>query len=175
CAHNLSGRTTRTVWFLRLGQDRVRKRKQQSVMQKPIQRTPSSAFSFISALRGVFLLIFLIGLQSTAHAAKIVYVQNLAQRDTVNLINILKAQGHDVTVWNTATSGNVSSADTYASQGYQLLIVDEVISSGAIGASFSNSPIPVINWEGFLYSDGRTAFNVSSGTVGGTFPDAAAA
>ena len=33
----------------------------------------------------------------------------------------------------------------------------------------------MINWEGFLYSDGRTAFNVSSGTVGGTFPDAAAA
>jgi Bacterial Ig domain len=144
-------------------------------MQKPIQRIPLSLPRFINALRCVFLILLIAGLQTTVHAAKILYVQNLTQRDTVKLINILKAQGHDVTVWTTASAGNVSTADTYASQGFQLLIVDESIGSGSVGASFSNSPIPVINWEGFLYSDGRSPYNISSGTVGGTFNDAASA
>src|SRR5262245_25881261 len=101
-------------------------------MQKQTNRILSSQLCFMNTLRCVFLVLLLIGLESAAHAAKILYVQNLTQRDTVKLINILKAQGHDVTVWTTSSAGNVSSADTYASQGYQLLIVDEAISSGSV-------------------------------------------
>ena len=116
-----------------------------------------------------------VGLQTTAQAAKVLFVTTGAQRDTVKFINILKAQGHDLTVWNTQTSGNAMTAAAYAAEGYQLLIVDEVISSGAVGASFRNSPIPVINWEGYLYSGNRSAFNPDTGLSGGNYNTAAEA
>src|SRR4029079_10974108 len=96
-------------------------------------------------LAWLLLAVPLAGFQFTAHAAKILYVQDFARRDTVKLINILKAQGHDLTVWTVAANGNALTAQQYADQGYQLLIVDEVVSSGAVGASFLKSPIPVIN------------------------------
>jgi hypothetical protein len=60
----------------------------------------------------------------------------------------------------------------YAAQGYELLVVDEVIGSGAVGDRFRNSPIPVINWEGFLYSNGRSSFNEGANLTGGTFSNA---
>lgn len=91
------------------------------------------------------------------------------------MINILKAQGHDVTVWTTSVDGNVSSAATYAGQGYELLIVDEIISSGAVGASFRGSPIPVVNWEAYIYNGSRSAFNADSGLVGGNLDAVTAA
>jgi hypothetical protein len=117
----------------------------------------------------------LAGLLPAAHAAKVLYVQDYSRRDTVKLINILRAQGHDVTVWTIAVNGNALTAQEYANQGYQLLLVDEVISSGAVGSNFRNSPIPVINWEGFLYSNGRSSFNAGAGLTGGTYTNAATA
>jgi hypothetical protein len=48
-----------------------------------------------------------------------------------------------------------------------LLIVDEVINSGAVANRFTNSPIPVINWEGFLYNNGRSLFNAGASLAGG--------
>ena len=80
-----------------------------------------------------------------------------------------------MTVWTVAVNGNTLTAQDYANQGYQLLIVDEVVGSGNVGAAFRDSPIPVINWEGFLYSNGRSSFNAGAGLTGGTYADAAAA
>src|SRR6185503_9083384 len=118
---------------------------------------------------------FVIAVPPMAEAAKVLYVQDFSRRDTVKLINILRAQGHDLTVWTVAVNGNTLSAQDYANQGYQLLIVDEVVGSANVGAAFKDSPIPVINWEGFLYSDGRSSFNAGTGLSGGTFVDAATA
>ena len=114
----------------------------------------------------------LVGSAPTMQAAKVLFVTTGAQRDTVKLENLLQAQGHDLTIHNTTVSGNALTATEYAGQGYELLIVDEVIGSGAVGDRFRNSPIPVINWEGFLYSNGRSLFNAGAGLTGGTFSNA---
>jgi hypothetical protein len=139
-------------------------------MQNRIQTLPSGR-----ALVWMLLAGFLMAFGPAVQAAKILYVQDFSRRDTVKLINLLRAQGHDLTVWTVAVSGNVLTAQDYANQGYQLLIVDEVVGSGNVGAAFKDSPIPVINWEGFLYSDGRSSFNAGAGLSGGTFTDAATA
>ncbi|MCS7090207.1 MAG: Ig-like domain-containing protein [Verrucomicrobiota bacterium] len=111
-----------------------------------------------------------------AAAAKIAYIHDgQNKRDTLKLIRILRAQGHDVTVIPTPPAANVLTAEQFAAQGYQLLIADENISSGNVGNKFRNSPIPVITWEGFLYSGDRSAFNADSGLVGGTYGSAAEA
>lgn len=123
----------------------------------------------------IFVLACLLAFPLASQAAKVLYVQNGFPDSAVRMINILRAQGHDVTVWTIASDGNTSTADTYASQGYQLLIVDEIVGSGNVGSSFRGSPIPVINWEGFLYSDGRSAFNAGTGLTGGTYADGATA
>jgi hypothetical protein len=119
---------------------------------------------------GLFAL--LVGLAPTTQAAKVLFVTTGALRDTVKLENILQAQGHDLTIHDTAVSGNAVTAAEYAGQGYELLIVDEVIGSGAVADRFRNSPIPVINLEGFLYSNGRSSFNAGTGLTGGTFSNA---
>lgn len=112
----------------------------------------------------------------TTRAAKIAYIHDgQNKRDTVKLIRILRAQGHELTVIATPPAANVLTADQYAAQGYQLLIVDENISSGNVGNKFRNSPVPVITWEGFLYSGDRSALNADSGLVGGTYNTAAEA
>lgn len=109
-------------------------------------------------------------------AAKIVYIHDgQNKRDTVKLIRILRAQGHEVTVVATPPAAHVLTGEQYAAQGYQLVIVDENISSANVGNKLRNSPIPVINWEGFLYSGDRSAFNADSGLVGGTYGSAAEA
>jgi len=144
-------------------------------MQNLLLAVASSTALVKRLLCWTILAVLFASFQTTVHAARVLYVQNLSQRDTTKLINILRAQGHDVTVWTTAVNGNALTAQAYADQGYQLLIVDEVISSGAVGSSFVNSPIPVINWEGFLYNNGLNLFNAGSGLSGGTFADAATA
>lgn len=113
-----------------------------------------------------------VGFAPTTQAAKVLFVTTGAQRDTVKLENLLQAQGHDLTIHNTAVSGNALTATDYAGQGFELLIVDEVIGSGAVGNRFRDSPIPVINFEGFLYSNGRSLFNAGAGLTGGTFSNA---
>jgi hypothetical protein len=115
----------------------------------------------------------LVVLAPTTQAAKVLFVTTGSLRDTVKLENILQAQGHNLTIHDTAVSGNALNAVDYAGLGYELLIVDEVIGSGAVGNRFRNSPIPVINWEGFLYSNGRSLFNAGAGLTGGTFSNAA--
>jgi hypothetical protein len=100
---------------------------------------------------------------SSVFAEKVVFITTGAQRDTVKLLNILRAQGHEVTNWNTTVSGNSLTASNYAAQGYQLLVVDEVISSGAVANRFKYSPIPVINMEAFIYGASRSAFNLVTG------------
>lgn len=110
----------------------------------------------------------------TAPAAKIAYVHDgQNKRDTVKFIKILQAQGHDVTVIATPPAANVLTAAEFAAQGYQLLIADENISSGNVGNKWRNPPIPVITWEGFLYSGNRSALNADSGLTGGTYNTAA--
>jgi hypothetical protein len=42
-------------------------------------------------------------------AAKVLFVTLGAQRDTVKFINILKAQGHELRVWNTAANADGNS------------------------------------------------------------------
>ncbi|MGA4579704.1 Ig-like domain-containing protein [Limisphaera sp. VF-2] len=111
-----------------------------------------------------------------AHAAKIAYIHDgQNKRDTLKLIKILQAQGHEVTVIATPPAANVLTAEQFAAQGYQLLIADENISSGNVGNKFRNSPIPVITWEGFLYSGNRSSFNADTGLNGGTYGSAAEA
>lgn len=117
----------------------------------------------------------LIGMQSAAQAAKVLFVQANNLRDTTKLINILQAQGHDLTVHDTGTDGNALTATEYQAMGYELLLVDEVISSGTVGDRFRDSPIPVINWEGYLYNGARSSFNDDSGVTGGNYADAAEA
>ncbi|HEX5220795.1 MAG TPA: Ig-like domain-containing protein, partial [Verrucomicrobiae bacterium] len=114
----------------------------------------------------------LVVISPAAQAAKVLFVTTGAQRDTVKLENILQAQEHALTIHDTTVSGNALTAAEYAAQGYELLIVDEVISSGAVGDRFRNSPVPVINMEGFLYSNGRSLFNAGTGLTGGTFSNA---
>jgi hypothetical protein len=128
--------------------------------------SPASQF-----VRWVFILACILAFPLASQAAKVLYVQNGFLPSAVKMISILKAQGHDVTVWTISADGNTSSAATYASQGYQLLIVDEIVGSGNVGASFRGSPIPVINWEGFLYSGNRSEFNADAGLTGGTYAD----
>lgn len=115
----------------------------------------------------------LVVLAPRTQAAKVLFVTTGAQRDTVKLENILQAQGHDLTIHDTVVSGNALTAAEYAGQGYELLIVDEVIGSGAVGDRFRTSTVPVINLEGFLYSNGRSSFNAGAGLTGGTFSNAA--
>ncbi|HVR35304.1 MAG TPA: Ig-like domain-containing protein [Methylomirabilota bacterium] len=114
-------------------------------------------------------------LQTSVEAAKVAYIQRNLQRDTVKVINILQAQGHEVTVISDVVAADILTAQEFANQGYELLIVDEVINSGSVGNKFRNSPIPVINWEGYLYSGNRSAFNADTGLAGTNYPDAAAA
>ena len=84
---------------------------------------------------------FLAGMVPLLHAQKVIYVERYNQRDTEKNINILRAEGYDVTVVDTDVD-TVQTAADYAAQGYDLLICDEVISSGAVGALWRNSPIP---------------------------------
>jgi hypothetical protein len=125
--------------------------------------------------QGLVVLAVLFGNQLTAQAARILFVQEQGLRDTAKFIDILRAQGHDLTVLNTGGGDTVDTAANYAAAGYELLIVDEVIGSGSVGALFRNSPIPVINWEGYLYNGNRSAFNADTGLSGDNYPDAAAA
>ena len=145
---------------------------------KKTSKTMQSATTGLNRLcQWMLLAAILLGLSFKAHAAKVLFVTTGSQRDTTKFINILKAQGHDLTVWNTTISGNALTAAAYQADGYQLLIVDEVISSGAVGANFKDSPIPVINWEGFLYNSSRSSF-VAPSLAAATYPsgaDAAAA
>jgi hypothetical protein len=110
-----------------------------------------------------------------AQAAKVLFVQNGYLPSTVKMISILEAQGHDVTVWTIPVDGNTTTAATYASQGYELIIIDEGVGSGNVGASMRGAPIPVINWEGYLYSGNRSAFNADAGLVGANYADGFAA
>jgi hypothetical protein len=47
-------------------------------------------------LAGLMFAVLWAGMAPTANAAKVLYVQDFSRRDTVKLINILKAQGHDL-------------------------------------------------------------------------------
>jgi hypothetical protein len=117
-------------------------------------------------------LLCLAGILPTTQAAKVLYVSTGLLPSGAKMVSILRAQGHDVTV---LTAGNALTATNYASQGYQLLIVDEVISSGVVANRFRGSPIPVINWEAYIYNGSRSAFNADSGLVGANYADGATA
>lgn len=122
----------------------------------------------------ITMLLCLAGLLPAVQAGKIFYAQNTYQASAVKMISILRAQGHTVTVWNTGSQGNVPTAATLVADGYTLLIADESIGSGNVGALWRNSTIPVINWEGFLYSGNRSAYNADTGLTGGTYADSTA-